>query len=140
MDLVAERDRLIAHHKAHETVPQSPWCPTNPSMVAEKAAAEAEKRPFHLLSERPIAFICDNKVKFVGDCVDKVLAGINSWNPPADYVDQYDNMYQRAVKAAKRIAVENKDAKQLVLFSVEWNQVNYILELQGIHVVSSQGE
>lgn len=93
-----------------------------------------------LLSQRPIAFVCDNRIRLVGECVDKVLHAINVWSPPEDYVDVLDGMYVRALAAARKISAENRGAKQLDLTSAAWNQINYILELQGIQCVLTEGE
>lgn len=64
--LLAKREKVIQYHLNHESVPESPWSPSNPAMQLQTLRGDK------ILSERPISIQDDDRVFVVGECVSKV--------------------------------------------------------------------
>lgn len=135
MSLSAKRDELIALHKMYEMVPESPWSPKNPVMKEKLEAGE------QLLSERPIAFLCDDEIVVLGDCIGKVVDGLGRFlERSTDYekLAQHQPAVAQALAKAKRL-VESRPIGELRMSQQHWNAILYCLNEIGMHVISTQG-
>lgn len=90
MDLMKRREEILALHKAHEMVPQSPWSPAHPLMKQELDHGVLK------ISDRPIAFLCDDEVVVLKPDVPKILAGI------LKFVEEYGPKFDDPAVAASR--------------------------------------
>lgn len=129
MDLVKRRDQIIAEHKAMEK--------HNPAIKAQAARGDR-------LSDRPIAFLCDDEVVVIGDDVGKVLAGVQK------FVDEHSQRFDDpAVQAALahdhgclkrcRKLLASPPSGELRVGQQVWNSYLHGLGEVGVQVVLADG-
>lgn len=125
MDLAVRRAEIVAAHKALEKVRGSGWHP------ADLGAEQREQRNELPLSERPIAFQDDDKVRMIGDCAKRVRVALAEWAKAA--VTRPQTSYQAAVdRCVERVSKMNGDIE---LATQEWNYLNHALTEAGVQTV-----
>jgi hypothetical protein len=138
MDLVAQRAAIVADHKGMEKVPQSPWHPKHPIM------REAMDKGETLLSNRPIAFLCDDEVVVVGECIKKIYDGLKKfvereakgWDDPAKCAAKLHDY--NCVKRCRKF-VEQPAPKEIRVPQGTWNSYLHGLNEVGVQVVLTEG-
>jgi len=135
------REKLIAHHQSVEKVAESPWCPTNPVMAVKLQQGEVK------LSERPIAFIDDDRRIIVGDCATVVLdaAGefVKIMNAKLADMKSKDDKAKLtheeawAVKCCSALSAD--DEGTLNLDTRTFNGVMYAMLVMKVNVITTDG-
>lgn len=139
MDLLRRRADLIALHLLTERVPESPWSPEHPAMRLKLASGEAP------LSERPIAFLCDDEVAVVGECVTKVVAGLRLFAERAGkQAALYNGRSARepvVAHALKKIGqlLERPPQDEIRVPQQVWNAYLFGLGEVGVNVILTDG-
>lgn len=126
MNLLEKRAALIAEHQAMEKY-EPHW----------KALAEKGDQ----LSERPIAFLCDDEVVVVGDCVEKILDGLLAFMERAD---DYQDRAKREPAVAQALAKCGRAVGAAVPEEIRvgqqiWNAYLFGLNEVGVKVVLTDG-
>jgi hypothetical protein len=126
MDLAKKRAEIATEHAAQEKY--------DPHWLA--AAKAGEK-----LSDRPIAFVCDDEVVVIGTCVPKVLAGVAAFRArAAEYADRTrEPVVAQALKRAEALAATPGDAAELRMSQQHWNAVLFCLGEVGVTCVLADG-
>jgi hypothetical protein len=127
MDLLEKRSAVLAEHAAMER--------HHPHWKAEAAAGRK-------ITDRPVAFQCDDAVCVVGDCVPKVLAGLGDFLARGDeYAARLpvEPALRQAVAVAKRLTEAGESPGQIVLTTQQWNCVSAALGHCGIDCVLADG-
>ena len=142
-DLLKKREEIIAFHKTHESVPESPLSPAHPQMKAamEKGAA--------LHSERPIFFSCDDEAVVVGECVGKVLAGVKKFLAVVDATPESKEAWatraireptvRQALTRCRLLDATSPPPTELRMHQQYWNAILYGLQEVGVLVVGADG-
>lgn len=130
MSLTKKRDELIAEHKAMEKYDPH-W-----KALAEKG---------DLISERPIAFVCNDEIVVVGDCVDKILEGLKrfkmTWDAKSEERDERmarEPSFAHAVSKVDRLLDQNP--AEIRVPQQVWNGIVLSLAEVGILVCLSDGK
>lgn len=131
MELLEKRDAIIAEHQAQEKYDPH-W----------KAEAEQGRK----ISERPVAFLCNDEVVVVGEDVGKIRAGLEDFfdRISADgdalaYKLASEPAFAQAVEKSK-VLLDGPPADELRLSQNHWNAVAYALQEAEVLVVMADGK
>jgi len=126
MDLLKERARIIVEHEAMERY-HPYW----------RELAEKGDR----ISERPIAFVCDDEVVVVGDDVQRVYDGLQAFaDRAAEYVHRrkVDGLLNAALNRVTKTL--DADVPNEIRVSTQvWNSYLYALDLVETPIVLADG-
>lgn len=129
-DLLAARTKVIERHKTLEGVAGSGWHPDDSDSLTR---ARRKELP---LSERPVAFLDDDRVKIVGDCAAFVLKKLNEYLALGEPGAGADALDRQAFKAAGRVvAAAGDDA--IDVGTQEWNALSHALAAVSVQVVTT---
>ena len=131
-DLKAKREGIVAEHKAIEK--------HDPHHRAEAEKVRAAGRP--TLSERPIAFQCDDEVVVVGECVGVVVAAAAKFVGRADEYEErakFEPVVAMALKVCRRVAESSVATSELRLTQQHWNCLMFGLTEVGVQCVLTDG-
>ena len=132
MTLAEKRQAILDDHKRQEKVRGSGWHP------ADDGALQREQRGESFLSDRPVAFQDDDRVRVVGSCAERIKAAFASFvgkieaNPSLVLISFGEKFQDTAVKCCKRALEQPGD---LCLSSQEWNYCAAALMVEGVQVV-----
>lgn len=124
-DLLKLRDKVLSEHAAQEKY--------DPHWVAE--AKEGRR-----LSDRPVAFQCDDEVVVKGPCADKVRAALAAFAArEGEFADRLlvEPWLRQAFAVAKKFANRTDD---LVFTSQQWNGAAYALAESKLLVALADGK
>jgi hypothetical protein len=132
VDLLKKRDALIAEHQAQEKYDPH-W----------KAEAEKGRK----LSERPIAFICDDTVIVPGEeCIRKIFGGLKRfldiWDAAPDVASKKaatEPAFAQALAKARQACRYEGPLPHVSVPQQVWNAYLYALNSVGLEVVISDG-
>jgi hypothetical protein len=133
-NLETRRQEVVDWHKRLESVPDSPWSPEHPEMQRRLQRKE------RLLSERPVAFIDDDRVWLVGGDAETVTREVAEWLPQGQKgaVPGGRGDHLHAVRCAERLGRgQGKVEGGLCLDARTWNGLLYALAERGVHVVTA---
>jgi hypothetical protein len=133
MDHLKRRQEIIDRFKTCESVKQSPMHASN----------LASGEPTY--SERPVAFLCDDEILVVGDCVGKLYAGLKKFIAVVD--GSPESWSQRAArepwvgqaiaKTKKQLAIP--EPTELRVTQQIWNGYMFAMQEVGLLVVLTDG-
>jgi hypothetical protein len=134
MSLTEKRAAVIERHRNQEQFDPH-W----------KGVAEEAKKPGSpaKLSERPVAFVCDDEIVITGGCVGKVLSAVSKFLEIAA-----DKSFHERAKGESDLAYALAKCKQLTaspapaelrLSQQRWNAVTYALSVVGVDCVLTDG-
>lgn len=130
MDLWQRRATIIAEHQAQEKF--------DPYWKAEAAAGRK-------LSERPIAFLCDDEVRLFGECISKVHAGLEKFLVQVEALPDHgqaranEPTFVAAVKLARLCTTSPPGNDSWSFPQQRWNSITYALAQAGIEIVITEG-
>jgi len=132
MDLNKRREDIITEHKAQEKY--DPYW---------KAEAEKGRK----ISERPVAFQCDDEVVLVGECVPKVMTALSQF--VIAHGDAYKSLdtappeHHKRYGVAKAVSLLGRHGEEgpheLRVPQQAWNGLLFCLETMGVDVVLADG-
>lgn len=130
MDFAQTRAAIISEHQAMER--------HDPHWKSE--AAKGDK-----ISERPIAFICDEELVFTGECVPKVFEGLKLFAEKAgtdkalQAREKTEPAVAQAIAKARRLLAGEQPA-ELRLSGQAFNCVSFALGEVGLKIVTTDGQ
>lgn len=125
MDLLNARDAVLREHKSAEK-----YDPYHQSLAA------AGDR----ISERPVAFIVDDEVVVVGECVAKVMDGLKAFlSRDAEYADRAGREPVVAQALAKARKLTEAAPTEIRVSQQTWNSLLFALGEVGVKVALSDG-
>lgn len=125
--LAEKRAEVIERHKAQEQF--------DPHWKAEAAAGRK-------ISERPVAFLCDDEVVVTGDCVGKVMEAVKTFLDLASHgpLTRADSENHLAYAIAKCQQIASRPATaELRVSQQRWNAICYAMSIVGVECVLTDG-
>lgn len=134
MELIERRQVIKERHLVLESVGGSGWHrkdPNSPHMLDEM-----------LLSERPIAFIGDDDVIFVGECAERVEQGLKNFAQryPLNRIPADNDQMMRSAKSVIAVLSRPQYEGRYVIPRGKWNDCAYALRVEGIICCSTSLE
>lgn len=133
MDLLKRREEILAEHRAQEKY--------DPYWLAEANAGRK-------LSERPIAFLCDDEIVILSACVGKVLEALRQFVAAAtpifadpEAVLTQENYKRHAFAKAKLLLSRHGEEppSELRVPQQTWSAITHGLAEAGVLAVTTEG-